>query len=153
MIAAVFEPKRKFRFTVFDLPFRGVRMQTSSRTRLGLIPLLLTVAVLTVVAQGQTYSVLYNFSPGTKSGDPANPQSSGIIAQGRDGDLYSTTPAGGTLCGFCGVVFKITSAGALTQVYDFNDTTGVGYTPFGGLTLGTDGNFYGTTEAGGTQNE
>ncbi len=128
-------------------------MQTSSRTRFGLIPLLLTVAVLTVVAQGQTYSVLYNFSPGTKSGDPANPQYSGIIAQGHDGNLYSMTPVGGAFCGFCGVAFKITAGGVLSHVHDFNDTTGLGYTPFSGLTLGSDGDFYGTTETGGTQNQ
>ncbi|HWY54631.1 MAG TPA: choice-of-anchor tandem repeat GloVer-containing protein [Terriglobales bacterium] len=104
------------------------------------------------VAHTQTYTVLYNFSPGTKSGDPSSPQSSGIIAQGHDGNLYSTTPDGGTLCSFCGVVFKITPSGALTHVFDFNYPNGAGYTPYSGLTLGTDGNFYGTTAAGGNFN-
>jgi uncharacterized repeat protein (TIGR03803 family) len=103
-------------------------------------------------SHAQTYSALYEF--GGKTGDPASPQYSGIIAQGRDGNLYSTAPATpvGGLCSFCGAVFKITPSGTLTVVYYFNDPAGSGYTPFGGLTLGTDGNFYGTTHSGGTFN-
>ena len=52
----------------------------------------LTLVVLTFVtasARAQ-YKVLYNF--GSKSGDPVEPQFSGIVAQGRDGNLYSTAP-------------------------------------------------------------
>ena len=104
-------------------------------------------------ARAQTYSALYEL--GGKTGDPANPQYSGIIAQGRDGNLYSTAPAVpiGGLCSFCGAIFKITPSGTLTVAYYFNDAAGSGYTPFGGLTLGTDGNFYGTTKVGGTHNQ
>jgi uncharacterized repeat protein (TIGR03803 family) len=50
-------------------------------------------------------------------------------------------------------VFNITPSGTVTVVYDFNDATGSGYTPFSGLTLGTDGDFYGTTKSGGTFNQ
>ena len=110
-------------------------IKTSSRCLFTLTLLVLAIVVVTVPAQAQTYSVLYNFSPGTKSGDPSSPQYSGIIAQGHNGNLYSTTPVGGTLCGFCGVVFQITSAGALTHVYDFNDTTGLGLLYNHGLTV------------------
>jgi uncharacterized repeat protein (TIGR03803 family) len=116
------------------------------------IAVILLTAAATPVARAQTYTVLYNYSPGTKSGDPSNPQYTGIIAQGQDGNLYSTTPAGGTGCSFCGVVFKMTPSGTLTHVFDFNYPNGAPYTPFSGLTLGKDGNFYGTTEAGGTFN-
>ena len=49
-------------------------------------------------AQAQTFSVLYNF--GGKSGDPTSPQYPGLVAQGRDGNLYSTGTDGGTN-GFC----------------------------------------------------
>jgi uncharacterized repeat protein (TIGR03803 family) len=105
------------------------------------IPLL--VAALATGAHAQI-SVLYNF--GSKSGDPLNPQYSGIIAQGRDGNLYSTAPKGGAN-GF-GAVFKITPNGALTVLYSFDGTHGS--SPTGGLTLGMDGNFYGTTTDGGT---
>jgi uncharacterized repeat protein (TIGR03803 family) len=51
-----------------------------------------------------------------------------------------------------GTVFKITPGGALTTLYSFcsqpNCTDGAN--PFGGLVTGADGNFYGTTDAGGS---
>jgi uncharacterized repeat protein (TIGR03803 family) len=91
-------------------------------------------------AQAQAFSVLYNF--GTHSGDPLNPQYAGIIAQGRDGDLYSTTRYGGS---GTGAVFRITPSGTLSVIYSNRHGGG----PYSGLTLSTDGNFYGTTFAGG----
>jgi hypothetical protein len=48
---------------------------------------LVLAVTFTTTAGAQTYSDLYNF--GGITGDPTNPQSSGIIAQGRDGELYS----------------------------------------------------------------
>jgi uncharacterized repeat protein (TIGR03803 family) len=115
--------------------------------------LAIAVVVLAVAAaapmQAQTYSALYEFGGQTR--DPTNPQYSGLIAQGRDGNLYSTAPATPLgLCSFCGAVFNITPSGTVTVVYDFNDATGSGYTPFSGLILGIDGNFYGTTKVAGT---
>lgn len=93
---------------------------------------------------GQTYSVLYNF--GTVSTDPYNPVYTGAIAQGRDGNLYTTASAGG---GYdVGAVFSMSTSGTMTLVHSFSGTDGS--CPFGGLTLGTDGNFYGTTFSGGT---
>jgi hypothetical protein len=65
-------------------------------------PLALAVAVLvlaatfTTTARAQTYSSIYEF--GSKTGDPLNPQYSGVITQGRDGNLYSTAPYGGSFC-------------------------------------------------------
>ena len=130
---------------------RILPVKTYRAMLLAIAVLVLAVATATP-SHAQAYSALYEF--GGKTGDPANPQYSGIIAQGRDGNLYSTAPATpvGGLCSFCGAVFKITPSGTLAVVYYFNDTAGSGYTPFGGLTLGTDGNFYGTTKAGGTFN-
>src|ERR1700719_107731 len=116
------------------------------------VAMLVLAATFSTPLQAQTYSALYEF--GGQTGDPTNPQSSGLIAQGRDGNLYSTAPATPTgLCSFCGAVFNISPSGTVTVVYDFNDAAGSGYTPFGGVVLGTDGNFYGTTKAGGTFNE
>lgn len=46
-----------------------------------------------------------------------------------------------------GTVFKITPAGTLTVIYSLDGT--FGSEPYGGLTLGTDGNFYGTAFGGG----
>jgi uncharacterized repeat protein (TIGR03803 family) len=103
----------------------------------------LAVFILIPFLHAQTYSVLYNF--GAATGDPTGPYL-GVLAQGRDGSLYGTTPTGGTL-GY-GTVFKVTPNGKLTVLHSFDSTHG--QEPFGGLTLGTDGNFYGTTWSGGT---
>jgi uncharacterized repeat protein (TIGR03803 family) len=118
-------------------------MKMPCRRRIALTLLVLAMAVEAVPACAQTYKDLYNF--GTNAGDPFQPSYSGIVAQGRDGSLYSTSPYGGS---GNGTVFNITSAGTLTVVYNFDGTHGA--TPFGGLTLGTDGNFYGTTSQSGT---
>ncbi len=101
---------------------------------------------LVAAAHAQTYTDLHNF--GSASGDPLSPQYSGIVAQGVDGNLYSTTPAGGS--GGLGTVFKITAQGAVSVLYSFDGTHGK--SPYSGLTLGTDGNFYGTASVGGSNN-
>lgn len=92
---------------------------------------------------GQTFSALYNF--GSQPNDPFNPFYAGIIAQGRDGNLYSGANGGSI---GAGDLFKISPAGTLTTLYSFYNT-GDGNSPYGGLTLGTDGNFYGTSYSGG----
>src|ERR1035437_11073332 len=62
----------------------------------------LVLAVATgTTARAQTYSALYEF--GDNPGDPAEPRYSGIIAQGRDGNLYSTAPVE-PIGGFSGAV-------------------------------------------------
>ncbi|HEX8811273.1 MAG TPA: choice-of-anchor tandem repeat GloVer-containing protein, partial [Terracidiphilus sp.] len=73
----------------------------------------------------------------------------GGLVQGTDGNFYGATNFGGngTDCQTsCGTIFKITAAGKLTTLYDFSTTQGP-YGPYGGLVRGTDGNFYGTTQA------
>jgi len=119
-------------------------IKTSSHCRFATAVLVLAIVVVTVPAHAQTFSVLYNF--GSKSGDPRNPYISGIIAQGRDGNLYSATSGGGAHG--AGAVFKITPGGTLTVLYSFTGGTD-GSSPTAGLTLGTDGNFYGATVTGG----
>src|ERR1700722_19632230 len=47
------------------------------------------VLILASFAPAQTPTLLYNF--GAHTGDPLYPFWEGIIAQGRDGNLYSTT--------------------------------------------------------------
>ena len=105
---------------------------------------MLSAVIASVSLQAQTYTVLYNFSPGTISGDPSNP--TGQIAQGRDGNLWSTTFTGGSFSD--GTAFDVTPAGTMSKIFNFNAPGGVA--PYSGLTLGTDGKFYGTTDAGGT---
>jgi uncharacterized repeat protein (TIGR03803 family) len=95
-------------------------------------------------ADAQTYSDIYDFNNSLVG--VANP---GILAQGRDGNLYGTTTGGGT--GGVGGVFKITPTGTFSVIYNFDVTHGAN--PQSGLTLGTDGNFYGTTYVGGNFND
>src|SRR5690349_14733810 len=100
------------------------------------------LAVVPTSAFGQ-FSVLYNF--GSVSADARNPTFSGIIAQGRDGNLYTTTTSGGSTGN--GAVVQVTPGGTATVLYSFKGTDGS--QPSGGLTLGLDGNLYGTTAGGG----
>ena len=77
----------------------------------------------------------------------------GTLVQGTDGNLYGTTLNGGTAgtaCGSsgCGVIFRITPAGALTTLHSFDGTDG--WQPLAGLIQAADGDFYGTTELGPT---
>jgi uncharacterized repeat protein (TIGR03803 family) len=106
------------------------------------VMIVLTLAGAAIPAQAQTYTVLYSF--GTKPNDPLQPHGPDAIAQGRDGNLWTTSADGGT--GNNGSVFKITPSGTVTVVSNLGNP---GNTPFGGVTLGTDGNYYGTTELNG----
>jgi uncharacterized repeat protein (TIGR03803 family) len=75
------------------------------------------------------------------------------LVQGTDGNFYGTTANGGSsnnCTDGCGTVFKITAKGALTTLHSFNGSDGSG--PYSGLVEGTDGNFYGTTDYGGSSN-
>ena len=68
------------------------------------------------------------------------------------GNLYGTASAGGPPGTGSGTVWKLSPSGALTVLKAFTGA-GAGGTdgsfPFAGLTLGSDGNFYGTTNGGG----
>jgi len=92
-----------------------------------------------------TLESLFSFSKeGRDYPDGRNPY--GTLVQGTSGELYGTTYAGGTH-GF-GTVFGITTSGSVASVYSFTGGTDGG-NPIAGLTAGTDGNYYGTTSAGG----
>jgi len=120
-------------------------VKSFSPLTLAVAMLVLTVATATT-AEAQTFSVLYTF--GSNAGDPYHTQYPGLIAQGRDGDLYSTSLFGGNLGGW-GDVFTITPSGTLTSIHSFSSAAGTGNEPHSGLVLGVDGNFYGTTKSGG----
>ena len=84
-------------------------------------------------------TTLYSFDRGLYDGDGAYPQAG--LVQGGDGNLYGTTPYGGTNGG--GTVFQISPNGVLITLCSF--TGGLGSLgPSGGLVQGSDGNFYGT---------
>src|SRR5579862_2005205 len=95
------------------------------------------VLILAAAAHAQTFSVLYEFGP---AGTPLNPSYPGIISQGRDGNLYSTSPDINVFDSN-GAFFSITPTGTLNVLYEFLD----GNMPESGVTLGTDGNFYAAT--------
>ncbi|MBZ5614427.1 MAG: IPT/TIG domain-containing protein [Acidobacteriia bacterium] len=115
----------------------------------GTVVSMIAVALLfAVAASGQTYTKLYTYPIGAGAYSGIGfPQ---VLSQARDGDLYSTIQNDGTHN--VGTVYKMTTAGALTTVYNFCSLTSCadGSYPFGGVTLGFDGNFYGTTQGGGT---
>jgi len=95
------------------------------------------------------YKVLHNFTGGTDGGLP-----SADLTLGPDGSLYGTAASGGTssACSSgCGVIFKITTAGVFSVLYNFDGTHG-GY-PESNLTLHTDGLLYGDTASGGANGQ
>src|SRR5215471_18175885 len=89
-----------------------------------LVALFISLALSTANAIAQTYTDIYDFD-GTLGASPANPQ---LLAQGRDGNLYGSTPYGGTKG--LGAVFVITPTGALSDIHSFVGTDGQG--PDGG---------------------
>jgi uncharacterized repeat protein (TIGR03803 family) len=100
------------------------------------------------VAGAQTLATVYNFAGGTTSG--ANPWYVTLV-QGTDGQLYGTTYNGGSAG--MGTAFKVTTSGTFTLLHSFAGGASDGANPTGGLTLGSDGNFYGTTQMGGSGTE
>jgi len=105
------------------------------------------------ITAGGNLTTLHTFD-GT-DGNNANSR----LFQASDGSFYGTTAFGGnpsacTVFGGCGTVFRITTSGALTTLYNFCSQTGCsdGAVPFLGLAQGRDGNFYGVTFGGGDGN-
>lgn len=69
-----------------------------------------------------------------------------------DGNLYFTSPAGSRQCRQsdpqpCGSILRRTSAGAVSVVHNFGETSADGYFP-GGMIVGHDGALYGLTSDG-----
>jgi uncharacterized repeat protein (TIGR03803 family) len=87
-------------------------------------------------------SVLSSFAGGSDGSTVV-----GGVIQGSDGNFYGTTYVGGA--NNLGTVFKVTPAGVETVLWSFGSGTD-GQLPVSGLVQGSDGNFYGTTGAGGS---
>jgi uncharacterized repeat protein (TIGR03803 family) len=98
------------------------------------------------VTTGGTLTTLVSFND-TNGADPE-----ASLTLGSDGNFYGTTAFGGASAGQestgFGTVFRVTTNGTLTTLVSFNGANGAN--PIGGLTLGPDGNLYGTTEYGGS---
>ncbi len=79
------------------------------------------------------------------SANGSNPY--GSLLQGTDGNFYGMTSIGGASGG--GTIFKITAAGTLTVLRSLASAADGG-NPRGSLIKGTDGNYYGMTNTGGS---
>lgn len=90
------------------------------------------------------YTVLRNLSANTDGSSPR-----GSLIQYTDGNFYGTTSAGGT--NGAGTIFKISSTGTFQVIKQLNAAT-TGSIPQGKLLVGSDGNFYGLTSSGGSNN-
>ncbi len=119
--------------------------------RSGMLAMGLTMFAVVVIfagaipAQAQTPTVIYNFMNNTS--DACQPE--GNIVQGRDGNMYGIGVDGGSTggCGAngYGAVYKISPSGAESVFFNF--LAGWGDCA-SGLTLGSDGNFYGACIGG-----
>ncbi len=98
-------------------------------------------------------TTLYNLCSQAGCADGSKPGAA--LFQATNGSLYGTTYSGGaisTSCpAGCGTVFRITTSGKLTTLYDFCARPGCldGSSP-GPLVQASDGNFFGTTYGGGS---
>jgi len=98
------------------------------------------------IATNGALTVLHSFD-GTNGSTPLLSR----LVRGPDDCFYGTTAYGGNNFSGSfsgqGTVFRITTNGLFTTLVYFGGTNG--NTPYAGLALGTDQNFYGTTVAGG----
>ncbi len=96
-----------------------------------------------------SFASVYSFCPQNDCAKGLGP-SQGLVV-GSDGNFYGTAQQGGssTFCGTlgCGTVYRMTPAGQVTLLHSFDSADG--RYPFSRLVEGSDGNFYGTTIAGG----
>jgi uncharacterized repeat protein (TIGR03803 family) len=107
------------------------------------------LTVTSVSSNGTVLSVLHWFSTnGAAGGQTPN----GLMAA-ADGNLYGTTQSGnaGGAAG-PGTIFKLTTNGVVTTLISFSGTNGLtpGLTPQAALVEDMNGNFYGTTSDGGS---
>ncbi|HXI83957.1 MAG TPA: choice-of-anchor tandem repeat GloVer-containing protein [Verrucomicrobiae bacterium] len=87
---------------------------------------------------------LYSFVGSPNDGqEPA----AGLV-QGSDGSFYGTTLKGGAAGS--GTVFRISSSGSYSNLYSFKGDSTDGGFPIDPPVQGSNGNFYGTTQFGGT---
>jgi uncharacterized repeat protein (TIGR03803 family) len=97
---------------------------------------------------GDTVTRLYSFCSEPDCTDGAEGTYPSGLALGPNGNIYGVTESGGLYNQ--GTVFEMTPSGGLTTLWSFCAQSGCpdGQVPLGGLTLGSDGNFYGTTSGG-----
>jgi uncharacterized repeat protein (TIGR03803 family) len=94
-----------------------------------------------MVTQGGQETILHNFT----GKDGEYPFCS--LLRDSAGNMYGTTSAGGTYGN--GTVFKLSKNGKIKVLHIFGGGSTDGATPYAGLIQDKQGNFYGTTSAGG----
>jgi uncharacterized repeat protein (TIGR03803 family) len=123
-------------FTLSSLPLRGgVRWPIFSATLIGYF-------VLSALNGAAQLTILHSFGDGTVPNDGARPQA-GLI-QASDGNFYGTTGDTALNPFGSGVIFQMTSAGAVSTLYTF---TGLNLSP--SRLLLYNGDLVGTTSIGG----
>jgi uncharacterized repeat protein (TIGR03803 family) len=91
-------------------------------------------------------TTVYSFCAQANCVDGSIPQ--GLLVQASDGSLYGTTDGGGTID--AGTVYRIGPRGKFNTVHSFcTGTCADGLVPYAGLIQASDGNLYGTANAGG----
>jgi uncharacterized repeat protein (TIGR03803 family) len=97
------------------------------------------------ITPGGKLTTLYSFCAQSECTDGTTP-GAGLV-QSANGDLYGTTDYGGAYNN--GTVFRITPSGRLTTLHSFAGPPTDGEVPNAGMVQATNGDFYGTTAAGG----
>jgi uncharacterized repeat protein (TIGR03803 family) len=87
---------------------------------------------------------LYQFTGGIDGWNPSWAK----LVPGTDGNFYGTTFRGGT--NGTGTAYQITPAGTFSSLLSFDTEGNGGISPYGGLTVGPFGSFYGTTSSAGS---
>lgn len=126
--------------------FRTNRMPLT-RTVVAVLAYLSLLVSLSGASRAQSVNIVFSFSQATGTKPAAM-----LLNQGRDGALYGTTEFGvpGATTQGLGTIFRQPISGANVLLHQFTGTDG--QYPTGGVTLASDGNFYGTTSNGGLYN-
>ena len=121
------------------------RKNSSFRSPMALVSLLVLTLVTTRAAQAQTYNILHTFSGGGDGGFPI-----AGLTMDRAGNLYGTANSGGA--GY-GTVYQLKHKGSnwlFAPLYSFAGLTGSdGAGPESRVIFGPNGTLYGTTVLGG----
>ena len=97
---------------------------------------------ITSLVQAQVYTQIHSFDESKEGSNPGDPA---LLAQGEDGNLYSTLIF---KTSYDGSIFVSSTSGVASYLYAFQGVDG--NSAQSGVSLGFDGNFYGTTETGGS---
>lgn len=100
------------------------------------------------ISKSGSFQKIYDFT--NASGNDGYSPKAGLI-QASDGNLYGTTWAGGRNFGDSGTLYRVTTAGAVTLLANFDANT-TGFQPLDVPLQGSDGNLYLTLVYGGGLN-